>query len=336
MNKRVLPSIIAFAAALACVVGLAACSSGSGTETSSDAGTSASAATSPAAGESTPAMDAATTFDADAYMQSLEKCVQQIRTKTDFEPEIAIVLGSGLGHFAERIDVVAKIPYEDIDGFPAPTVEGHEGNLVFGTLGGKNVVAMQGRLHYYEGYSTQEVVMPLRVLHLLGADTVVLTNAVGAINPDFRVGDFVTVRDHISLFVPSPLIGENIDELGSRFPDMTEAYDRELIELASQIGSDNGITVHQGVFVQTAGPQFETPAEIELFRTLGADTVGMSTAVEAIAARHMGMRVCDINCVTNMAAGMEDARILPEDVNSAANEAEDDFTTLLSELIAKM
>ena len=161
-------------------------------------------------------------------------------------------------------------------------------------------------------------------------------NAVGAINPDYRVGDFVAVRDHISLFVPSPLIGENIDELGPRFPDMTEAYDPELIDLACQIGSDNGITVHQGVFVQTTGPQYETPAEIEMLRTLGADTVGMSTVVEAIAARHMGMRVCDINCVTNMAAGMEDTQIMHEDISTAANEAEENFATLLTELIAEM
>lgn len=334
MNKKALSSIPFFASLLLCLVCLAACSSGGAaggaTEASSAEGPGAAGA------EAAPAPSSNAAFDAEAYMKRLEGCVQQIRAKTDFVPDVVIVLGSGLGHFANQVDVVAEIPYTEIEGFPVTTVSDHAGRLVFGTLGGKNVAVMQGRVHYYEGYSMQEVVLPLRVLHLLGARTVVLTNAVGAINADYQVGDFVAVTDHISSFVPSPLVGENLDELGKRFPDMTTAYDRELIELVSEIGAEKGITVHQGVFVQTMGPQFETPAEIRMYRTLGADTVGMSTAVEAIAARHMDMRVCDINCVTNMAAGMKDTGISGEEVTAASDEAAGRFTTLLTELITRM
>lgn len=336
MTKRTPTLITVLASALLCFACLAACSSGAsvaGSASQAQAPESAQAAAVANANAHAHANDA---FDAEAYMQRLDGCVQQIRAKTDFVPDIVIVLGSGLGHFAEQIDVVAEIPYEEIDGFPVTTVSDHEGKLVFGTLGGKNVVVMQGRVHYYEGYSMQEVVLPIRVLHLLGANTVVLTNAVGAINVDYQVGDFVAVQDHISSFVPSPLVGENLDELGKRFPDMTEIYDRKLVDLACEIGAEKDIAVHRGTFVQTTGPQFETPAEIRMYRSLGADTVGMSTAVEAIAARHMGMRVCDINCVTNMAAGVEDTEIATESISASADEAAERFTVLLREFVTRM
>jgi purine-nucleoside phosphorylase len=275
-------------------------------------------------------------FDADAYYKVLLNCVRQIKEKTDFVPDVAVVLGSGLGHFVDAMEVVAEIPYREIDGFPVSTVAGHQGKLVFGMVGGKKTVAMQGRVHYYEGYDVHDVVIPIRVLKLLGAKTAVFTNAVGAINTDYRPGDFVVLRDHISSFMPSPLVGENISQLGERFTPVTDLYDEGLRELAVSIGREKEIRVHSGVFLQVTGPQYETPAEIRMFRLLGADTVGMSTAIEATAAKHMGMRICAINCVTNMAAGINDSSPSHEEVTAIANKAGKDFSTLLKELITRM
>ena len=277
-------------------------------------------------------------FDAEAYYARLEESVEAIRKITDFKPAIAVVLGSGLGHFAENeeLEIKADIPYTDIPGFPVSTVHGHTGHLIFGVLGDKNLVIMKGRIHYYEGYDIHDVVFPLRVMHLLGADTVVLTNAVGALNEDYRPGDFVAVKDHISDFVPSPLVGENISQLGERFVNMVDAYDPELRKLVLQIGEEEDITLHEGVYLQVTGPQYETPAEIRMFRNLGADTVGMSTAVETIAARHMGMRVCCINSVTNMGAGLGDADFSHEEVLKTADQQEEKFTILLTRLIREM
>lgn len=274
-------------------------------------------------------------FDADDYYARLESCVNQIRKKTDFVPEIALVLGSGLGDYADKLKIVAEIPYSEIEGFPTSTVAGHDGTLIFCEIADKKVAVMNGRVHYYEGYTMHEVVLPLRVIRLLGAETVVLTNAVGAINADFGVGDFVLNEDYISSFVPSPLIGENIDKLGDRFVDMTKTFDEELISIVEDVAKDNDITAHRGVMVQTTGPQYESPTEIKMFRSLGADTVGMSTVVEAIAARHMGMRVCAISCVTNMAAGMAE-KLSHEDVQKSSNDSSKNFATLVSGLLSKM
>ena len=274
-------------------------------------------------------------FDAEDYYARLERCVAQIREKTDFVPDIALVLGSGLGDYADTVKIVAEIPYSEIDGFPVSTVAGHDGTLIFCEIEGKKAVIMNGRVHYYEGYDIHEVVLPLRVIHMLGAKTVILTNAVGAINADYSVGDFVTNVDYISSFVPSPLVGENIDKLGDRFVDMTNAYDEELISIVEGIAKENDIALHRGVMVQTTGPQYESPAEIKMFRSLGADTVGMSTVVETIAARHMGMRVCSISCITNMAAGMQET-ISHEEVQNSSNDSSKDFATLVSGLLSKM
>ena len=275
-------------------------------------------------------------FDAEKYYKIRLRCVEQIKEKTDFIPEAAVVLGSGLGHFVDSMEVKAEISYEDIDGFPVSTVAGHQGKLVFGKIGGRNIAAMQGRVHYYEGYDVHDVVIPIRVLKLLGANTAVFTNAVGAINADYRPGDFVVLSDHISSFMPSPLVGENISQLGERFTPVTDLYDSDMRELALSIGQEKDIRVHSGVFLQVTGPQYETPAEIRMFRMLGADTVGMSTAIEATAAKHMGMRVCAINCVTNMAAGINDSVPSHEEVTATANKAGKDFSILLEELITRM
>ena len=274
-------------------------------------------------------------FDADDYYARLERCVQQIREKTDFVPDVALVLGSGLGDYADSVKIVAEIPYSDIQGFPVSTVAGHDGTLIFCEIEGKKVVVMNGRVHYYEGYDIHDVVLPLRVTHLLGAKTVVLTNAVGAINADYSVGDFVLNVDYISSFVPSPLVGANIDKLGDRFVDMSDAFDEELNGIVEKVAGENNIPIHRGVMVQTTGPQYESPTEIKMFRSLGADTVGMSTVVETIAARHMGMRVCSVSCVTNMAAGMQE-KISHEEVQSSSNDAAKRFAVLVSGLLKNM
>ncbi len=233
------------------------------------------------------------------------------------------------------LDIVETIPYSKIKGWPDSTVKGHEGNLIFARLGGKNLAIMQGRVHYYEGYSMYDVVLPIRVLGLLGADKLILTNAVGAINADYKVGEFVCVKDHISSFVPSPLIGENIDELGDRFVSMTDTYDKEMQKKVQKIGKDNNIPVHSGVFLQVTGPQYETPTEIKMYRSFGADTVGMSTAVEAIAASHMNMKVCAINCITNMAAGMDDG-FSHSSVTENADASAEQFKKLVTLLIESL
>lgn len=274
-------------------------------------------------------------FDANDYYARLERCVQQIREKTDFVPDVALVLGSGLGDYADSVKIVAEIPYSDIQGFPVSTVAGHDGTLIFCEIEGKKVVVMNGRVHYYEGYDIHDVVLPLRVTHLLGAKTVVLTNAVGAINADYSVGDFVLNVDYISSFVPSPLVGENIDKLGDRFVDMSDAFDEELNGIVEKVAGENNIPIHRGVMVQTTGPQYESPTEIKMFRSLGADTVGMSTVVETIAARHMGMRVCSVSCVTNMAAGMQE-KISHGEVQSSSNDAAKRFAVLVSGLLKNM
>lgn len=273
--------------------------------------------------------------DAEEYYQRLLSCRDQIREITDFEPDIAIVLGSGMGDYAENGNIVETIPYSSIEGWPTTTVRDHKGNLVFAEYKGLKLAIMQGRVHYYEGYSMDEVVLPLRVLHLLGADTVILTNAVGAINTDYKVGDFVCVNDHISSFVPGPLVGENLDELGNRFPGMTNIYDEEMMQMVLETGAENGITVHTGVFLQVVGPHFESPAEIRMFRALGADTVGMSTAVESIAAAHMGMKICNINNVTNMAAGVEE-EFTADSINESAADSAENFYILMAGLLTKI
>lgn len=261
----------------------------------------------------------------------LEKWVRAVREVTDFTPEIGIVLGSGLGDFARLVDRKAEVSYASLPGFPVSTVAGHAGKLIFGYVRAVPVVVMQGRVHYYEGYSMNEVVAPIRLMGLLGAKKLLLTNAAGGVNTSFTPGDLMLITDHISAFVPSPLRGENPQELGPRFPDMSRVYDKEMGRAVLEAGEKLGESLQQGVYLQWQGPNYETPAEIRMFRTLGADAVGMSTVCEAIAARHMGLRVCAISCITNMACGILPQPLSHEEVQQTANRVKDKFQALVLE-----
>lgn len=268
--------------------------------------------------------------------EKLVRCEKIIREKTDFEPEVALVLGSGLGGYASNMDVRCEVPYSEIEGFPVSTVPGHDGRFLFGYVKGVPVVAMKGRIHYYEGYDMTDIVLPIRLMGMLGAKTLVLTNAAGGINMDFTPGDLMIIKDHISAFVPSPLRGENLDELGPRFPDMSKIYDRGLMEYLRDSAAENGFEMKEGVYLQFQGPNFETPTEIKMFRGLGADAVGMSTVCEAIAARHMGLRIAAVSCITNMAAGILDQPLSHEEVQETADKVADKFEKLITGLIARI
>ena len=265
--------------------------------------------------------------------EKLLKCTESVKARIQFRPEIALVLGSGLGDYAKEMDVKESISYSEIEGFPVSTVPGHEGRFLFGYVKGVPIVAMQGRVHYYEGYPITDVVLPVRLMGLLGAKTVILTNAAGGVNFNFQPGDLMMITDHITTVVPSPLIGANIDELGPRFPDMSEVYDKELREIIRQAARNTGISLQQGVYVQLTGPAYETPAEIRMCRTWGADAVGMSTACEAVAARHMGLKVCGISCITNMASGMSGKPLDHKEVQETADRVAEEFKKLVTETI---
>jgi purine-nucleoside phosphorylase len=267
--------------------------------------------------------------------QKLTKCLEKIREKMNFTPEIAIVLGSGLGGFADDIEVVKTLPYSEIDDFPVSTAPGHEGRFIFGNLCGKKVVAMQGRVHYYEGYDTEDVVLPIRIMRHLGAETLIITNAAGGINVTYSPGEFMLISDHISL-VPSPLIGKNLDSIGTRFPSMHDIYDRGLRKIVLKTAAEIGIPLREGVYIQTTGPQYETPAEIRMFRTFGADAVGMSTAIEAIAAVHSGFSVVGISCISNMACGVSPNPPSEEEVLEMGRLSAANFSKLLKAIINKL
>lgn len=266
----------------------------------------------------------------------LLSCYECVRKKTDFVPKAAIVLGSGLGDYAESIRVEYELPYSEIDGFPVSTVPGHAGKFIFGYIDEIPVVCMKGRIHYYEGYSISDVVLPARLMKLMGAQVLFLTNAAGGVNTSFHAGDLMLIKDHISVFAPNPLIGANIDELGVRFPDMSTVYDGELQHIIRRTAKDNGIFLQEGVYAQLTGPSFESPAEIRMLRTLGCDAVGMSTVVEAIAANHMGMKICGISCISNLAAGMTANPLTHEEVQEAADMAAPNFKKLVTESVKSM
>lgn len=265
--------------------------------------------------------------------EKLMKCFQCVQQKITFKPEIALILGSGLGDYADTMEVVETLDYHDIEGFPVSTVPGHKGRFVFGYAGGVPIVAMQGRVHFYEGYKPQDVVLPIRLMKLMGAKVLFLTNAAGGINRSFNAGDFMLITDQISMSVPSPLIGENIDELGVRFPDMSEVYSRRLRKIIENSAVTAGVPLHRGVYIQTTGPQYETPAEIRAYERLGADAVGMSTAIEAIAARHAGMEICGISCISNLAAGISVNPLTHAEVQETADRVAPLFKKLVTQAI---
>ncbi|MBU5459411.1 purine-nucleoside phosphorylase [Anaerostipes sp. MSJ-23] len=268
--------------------------------------------------------------------EKLQKCYQSVRQKTEFQPQIALVLGSGLGDYADTIQIEKVISYHDIEGFPVSTVQGHKGRFVFGYVGNVPVVIMQGRVHYYEGYSMQDVVLPIRLMKLLGAEVLFLTNAAGGICEQFHPGDFMMITDQISSFVPSPLIGNNIEELGPRFPDMSEIYDRVLCNLIRESAKDVGIDLKEGTYIQLTGPDFESPAEIKMCKIIGGSAVGMSTACEAVAANHMGMKICGISCISNLAAGISKQPLSHKDVQEMADKAAPVFKKLVTDIILRM
>lgn len=260
-------------------------------------------------------------------------CYESIKERIPFSPRVALVLGSGLGNYADSMNVKAEISYSEIRDFPVSTVPGHAGKFIFGYVGEVPVVCMKGRVHYYEGYPISDVVLPARLMKRMGAQILFLTNASGGINTSFGAGDFMLIQDHISCFAPNPLIGQNVDEFGVRFPDMSTVYDRELQDKIRKAARNNGIDLKEGVYAQLTGPSFESPAEIRMLRTLGADAVGMSTVVEAIAANHMGMRICGISCVSNLAAGLSANPLTHEEVQEAADKAAPLFQKLITQSI---
>lgn len=268
--------------------------------------------------------------------EKLQKCYESFRDKITFTPRIALVLGSGLGNYAEEIQVEAVLDFGDIEGFPVSTIAGHKGRFVFGYVGNVPVVIMQGRVHYYEGYSIQDVVLPVRLMRRMGAEVLFLTNAAGGVNSNFHAGDFMLIRDHISNFVPSPLIGPNADELGPRFADMSQVYDGDLIDVVRKTAGQLNILMQEGTYIQLTGPNFETPAEVRMCRMLGADAVGMSTACEAMAANHMGMKICGISCISNLGCGMTDQPLSHEEVQEEADKMAPLFQKLVTGSIKGM
>lgn len=268
--------------------------------------------------------------------EKIKETIGYIRTKTQVEPEIGLILGSGLGALAGEITNGVTIDYKDIPHFPVSTVEGHAGQLVIGDLQGKKVVAMQGRFHHYEGYSLQEVTYPVRVMQKLGVKILLVTNAAGGVNTDFVPGDLMVIRDHINLMGDNPLIGPNLEEFGPRFPDMSEAYNKPLRKLAEEVAKESGFKLKKGIYAGLKGPSYETPAEIRYLRAIGADAVGMSTVPEVIIANHGGMRVLGISCITNMAAGVLDVKLDHAEVMEVANRVQTRFLALVKGIIARI
>ena len=267
-------------------------------------------------------------------LNKLQETLNYIRTKTSAKPKVGVVLGSGLGSFVKNIEVQCTLPYKDIPHFSPPTVEGHSGNLIFGKTGNQSIVILQGRNHFYEGHSMDSVVFPTRTLALLGIDTIILTNSAGGFGEDMLPGDFMIIEDHINLMGTNPLMGPNIKELGPRFPDMSEAYDKRLNQLMEQVLLKQGTRFHKGVYCGVSGPTYETPAEVRYLKLIGGKAVGMSTVPEAIAGNHLGLRVAALSCITNLAAGISAQKLSHDDVTETARRVELQFSSFLQEFIS--
>ena len=266
----------------------------------------------------------------------LEKCYEYCKTVTDFIPRVGLILGSGLGGYAKNMKVVKEISYDQIPGFPVSTVQGHDGKFLLGYIGKVPAMVMKGRVHFYEGYTPQEVVLPVRLMKRMGIEILFLTNASGGINTGFHPGDLMLITDQIMSGIPNPLIGANVEELGTRFPDMSEVYKKDLQEVIRTTAKELQIPLKEGVYVQTTGPNYESPEEIQMFKILGADAVGMSTACEAMAANHMGMRVCGISCISNLAAGISKHPLTHAEIQEMADRVAPVFKQLITESVVNI
>ncbi|MBS4536229.1 purine-nucleoside phosphorylase [Clostridium sp. D2Q-14] len=271
-----------------------------------------------------------------SYLENIKEAANYIREKTRIRPKTGLILGSGLGILADEIENSIKIQYKDIPHFPQSTVVGHKGQLVIGNIQGKEVIALQGRFHYYEGYSMKEVTFPVRVMNELGIDNIIITNAAGGANKNFEPGDLMIIEDHINFAFDNPLIGKNSNELGPRFPDMSHAYDEELINIAEQIATKNNIEIQKGVYMFLTGPTYETPAEVKMAQILGADSVGMSTVPEVVVAIHGGLKVLGISCITNMASGILDKPLDHNEVIETTQKVKNKFMLLIKEIIKEV
>lgn len=268
--------------------------------------------------------------------EKVKLCYESIKERIPFVPKAALVLGSGLGNYADGFIPEESIQYQEIKGFPVSTVPGHKGRFLFTHVEGVPVVMMQGRVHYYEGYPMSDVVLPIRLMKQMGAEVLILTNAAGGVNPDFSAGDIMLITDQISCFVPSPLIGANNEEAGSRFPDMSHIYDEDLQQLIRDSAAELKISLQEGVYLQLTGPAYESPAEIKMCRFLGAQAVGMSTACEAVAANHIGFRICGISCISNLASGMTNQPLSHKEVQEAADRTAPLFQALVTDVMKKI
>ena len=268
--------------------------------------------------------------------EKLMRCYESVRKQIDFTPQVALVLGSGLGDYAESIRVEATLDYHDIEGFPVSTVPGHKGQFIFGYVGDVPVVCMQGRVHYYEGYPMSDVVLPARLMKLMGAQVLFLTNAAGGVQLGMHSGDLMLITGQIASFVPSPLIGAKLDELGPRFPDRSEIYNRDLIQIVRKCAAELSIDLKEGTYLQFTGPAYESPQEVAMARSLGADAVGMSTACEAVAANHMGMKIVGISCISNLACGISPVPLSHKEVQEAADKVAPQFKALVTRTIEEI
>jgi purine-nucleoside phosphorylase len=269
-------------------------------------------------------------------LQKINDTKEYLENRVGLVPEVGIVLGTGLGGLVNEINIKEAVPYNEIPNFPVSTVEGHSGKLIFGQLGSKNIVAMQGRFHYYEGYGFQELALPIRVMHSLGIKYLFVSNACGGVNPDFEIGDLMILDDHVNLLPGNPLLGKNYDELGPRFPDMSEPYSRDLIAKAKQIAGNNNISVQTGTYAVVTGPCLETPAEYRYIRNIGADAVGMSTVPEVITAKHLGIPCFAVSIITDLGVPGKIVEVTHEDVQRVAEKAEPHMTLIMKELITSL